>query len=689
MTVSSKPARTVSFISLILCLLFFIGTLLLGRWTQFFAITAASWLSLGAALIWLVLTIHFQQIVLAQQEKLDMDQVSRDSRDTAIFEQNQEQQTLFAVAQKRLDTFEKWFLPIFSGLIALYHVLIGLYLLREVINGFAIEPGQSLIGAVAMMAVAFISFLMSRYATGMSASKEVPQWKPLRAGGSILLALALLCFAMAIGLALAQFKKYIILDALNWVIPSLLIILGAETALNIIFDIYRPRIKGQYNRSAFDSRLLGVINEPGGVFHTAASAIDYQFGFKVSQTWFYKLLEKAVIPLLLFAIFTLYLMSVIVIVDPDEQAIIEHLGNPVTEAGEVRIKEPGISFKWPWPIDIAYTYPVRKINEIQIGYVPEIDPETGMMKRELLLWGKSHYKEEFPILVASEAQTAGDTAGAVPVSLINANIPVQYRVKDLYAFLYHHHNPEEVLQTLCYQELTRYAACSTIEVEGDDIEKSLLGAGREKAKQILTECFQQAADARQLGVEIVFVGVQGIHPTPEVAADYQKVIGAVQSKQAIIFDALAQRNRALTSLAGSVEQAGDLYELARAYQQVRRSGDQDRLGSLGTKLDGAFAEARGEIFTTLRQAQSYAYERAILAQATGKRFADQVKAYHAAKAIYRQHVRLNTLEEGLSDARKYVVTADANDSEVFIVDMQEKLTPSLYDIGAIQENPQK
>ena len=31
--------------------------------------------------------------------------------------------------------------------------------------------------------------------------------------------------------------------------------------------------------------------------------------------------------------------------------------------------------------------------------------------------------------------------GALPVSLIKANVPVQYRVKDLYSFLYNHSQP--------------------------------------------------------------------------------------------------------------------------------------------------------------------------------------------------------------------------------------------------------
>jgi hypothetical protein len=47
------------------------------------------------------------------------------------------------------------------------------------------------------------------------------------------------------------------------------------------------------------------------------------------------------------------------------------------------------------------------------------------------------------------------------------------------------------------------------------------------------------------------------------------------------------------------------------------------------------------------------------------------------------------LEEGLANIRKYVVVADTNDSQVYIVDLQEKLTPSLYEMGGFEEQPKK
>jgi len=688
MTDSSKRPEHVSLVSLILSVIFFGITFFLGRWSGVFAISAVSWLYLSVALIWFVLSIQFHQRSLAEREKLDMSVLSRDEKASTIFQAKSERATLFFVAQRRLEIIEKWFLPIFSALIALYQVIIGLFLLNALRSGVESELKQPLLCAIFMMAMAFASFLLSRYATGMSAQM---QWKPLRAGGSSMLGAALLSFALAVILALVHlFGFEFLLEIMSAVILALLIILGTETALNLVLDIYRPRLKGQYNKSAFDSRLLGVINEPGSILRSAADAIDYQFGFKVSQTWFYKLLEQAIVPLVLFGVVTLYLLSCVVVIAPDEEAIVERFGNPVSDTNDVRLIGPGLTLKWPWPIEIAYKYPTKRILEIGIGYVVEDDPQAREEPKPKL-WGTKHYKEEYHLLVASEQSSTASGAGTVPVSLVIAAVPVQYRIKDLYSYIYNHNEPEEVLESICYRELTKFASSAKIEVEDEsDDEQSLLGAGRADAAQTLTDRIQAAADKIGLGVEIVFLGLQGVHPPIEVAADYQKVIGAVQQKQKLILDAQARRNKILSTRVGSVDKAEDLYELALKYEQVQDVNSPEEVEKYGRQLDEAFEQAKGEIFKTLRESRTYAFEKATLAEATGQRFAGQLKAFREAPEIYIREQWLAMHEETLKNIRKYVIVADQNDTQITIIDLAQSQTPGIYQgLGDFEESSEK
>jgi len=676
--------------SLVVSLVFFGVTFFLGRWSGFFGVSAVAWQLLAAAMIWLVLAIQFHQRSLAEQEKLDMGQLAREKESSTIFQAKGDQLALLAAAQRRLDVLEKWFLPLFAALIAAYEIGLGFYLLYAMPASADPKTQQPpLVVAIIATTVAFVSFLLSRYATGMSVELR---WKPLRAGGSYLLGVALLCFALALTLAGVHFQFFTPVRVIGYVIPVLLTVLGVETALNVVLDIYRPRLKGQYGRAAFDSRLLGILNEPGGVFRSAAAAIDYQFGFQVSQTWFYKLLEKAIVPLILFSAVTLYLASCILVVSPNEQAVIERFGNPLTAGGVPRLAGPGMQLKFPWPIDIAYKYPTKQVMELHIGYVPKTAERTGRVIPEpSLLWGQTHYKEEYNLLVASEYAGERLEEGAAPVSVVKANIPVQYRIRDLYAYIYHHNQPDSLLEAICYRELTKFAASASVEAEdtaasGERVEANLLGAGRTRAKDVLAKKIQDAADQEGLGIELVFLGVQGIHPPPEVAPDYQAVAAAVQRRQALVLQAQAERNRTLSTLIGSVKTAYDVSNLAAQYQKAREEGRTEDADKLGKRLDNAFANAKGDIFTILREAQSYAFEKATLAKAAAERFTGQLKAYRAAPQIYVREQRLAVLEEALRGIRKYIIVSDPNDSEVVIMDLQEQLTPDLYKIGGLPEN---
>ncbi len=677
MKITSKRAEYVAITALVLSLIFFAITMIVGEVSKSFAVFALSWQILGGALVWLVLVVLYHHRSLAEQEKLDMALLAGGAESDTIFQGGAGREELFAVAQKRLVTLEKWFVPIFTILIAVYEVVVGLWVLKNVpaLDGIALKNPQ--LGAVFLVIIAFVSFLISRFATGMSAEN---QWRELRAGGSMLLATAVLSFAIAVGLAFAQFKMLMPIVVLGWVGPILLIVLGVEIALNSVMDVYRPRLAGQYARLSLDSRLLGIINEPGGILHTFASAIDYQFGFKVSQTWFYQLMEKAVVPLVLFSIFTLYALSCVVIVQPGEQAIIEHFGS--FENGG-KLVEPGLTFKLPWPFDIAYKYETKRVAQVNVGFkVSDEDIESN----KPLLWGEKHYEEEYPLLVSTrEAEGTDDKEGTVPVSIVQAAVPVQYIIKDLEKYVYNNSDPEAMLEAICYGELARFAASSTIDVdlaeEGLDTNESLLGAGRKAAGELLTESVQAAADEAGLGIEIVMFGLQGVHPQAELAEAYQEVIGAVQKKQANILNAQAQRNGILTALAGSIEQAEKLYDLARSYQEAKEKGaSAAEIEKLGKDLDEAFANADGEIFMKLSAAKSYAFERARLAEATGKRFAGQLTAYRASPDIYLRLQRLEMLEEALKGVRKYVVIAEEGDREIYEIDLTEELMTGLFDM---------
>ncbi|RKY07562.1 MAG: hypothetical protein DRP56_05510 [Planctomycetota bacterium] len=677
MNLSPHKAKTVSVVAFVLSLFFFIFTLILGLFSRTLGMYLLSWQILSGVLVWVVLIAQFYQRTLAEQEKLDMGQLSKAADQGTIFSGTADRMAMMAVAQKRLKFLEKWVVPVSAILIATYQIVMGLLLFKGKVLDVSpawSDPKHLLLSAVLMAAVSFIAFLFSRYATGMSAETE---WKPLRAGGSYLLATALLGFALAISLALAQFKHAQGLAILNYVIPLLLIVLGVEIVLNAVLDIYRPRVAGQYSRTAFDSRILGLFNEPGGILHTVSHTIDYQFGFQVSQTWFYKLLEKAIFPLVLFALVILYLMSSFVVIGPGQAGVVERYGIAVRDLAS------GLHPKYPWPIETVFVHPVDRIQKITIGYAGKQTDEKAF------LWGVKHYEEEYNLLVAVQTDSSDDGDGAVPVSIVQASVPVLYRISDVRKYIYNHKDSRQLLEAICYRELTRYAVSAKIETDDTESggQQSLLGAGRMAAASELKRRIQDAVNRADLGVEIVLLGLQGVHPPPEVTKEYEEVIAAVQEKQTTVLNALAEKNKIMIELGGSIAEVDALYNLALEFERSKEQGKEQRTEQLRNELQAAFGSVEGNVFRILRQAESYAFEQVNLAQGEGLRFDGQLKAYHASPEIYKKLQRLMTLEETLESIRKYIIVADNEDALIYIVDLQEKLAQSLYDMDlGLEEN---
>src|SRR5262249_24197752 len=107
----------------------------------------------------------------------------------------------------------------------------------------------------------------------------------LRPGASSLLLGAYVCLIVAVTLAgsWSGVPKVDLFVAQG--LSLLLGLLAIETLIALVLEIYRPRVKGKIGRPLYESRLTGLLAHPEGLFTTAAQALDYQFGFKVSETW--------------------------------------------------------------------------------------------------------------------------------------------------------------------------------------------------------------------------------------------------------------------------------------------------------------------------------------------------------------------------------------------------------------------
>ncbi len=558
-----------------------------------------------------------------ETERLEMGELAKSRTGTALFEGSSDDTML---AKKARQQFEKWAVPAFTIILLIIQVMAVWWYYDRITKMEPPTSSQSLFALAMFAALGLVLFLLGTYSSKLA---RYEGHRLLRPGSSVTLLGAMICAVGAVAevfdyLGYPKYDRWI-----AWVLVAILALVAFETLFALVFEVFRPRVKGKEVRLVYESRLIGLLGSPGGLFSTAAQALDYQFGFKVSDTWFFQFLHERLGRLLLFWAGLFWASTSLVFLEPPEQGLLERFGNPVVSRG---ILEPGWHLKLPWPMDAVHRYPVRSLQSFNIGFEPDPTKE----KERTLLWTVPHYKTEVHMLVASREQTPvieGGTQQAVPVNFLAVSIPVQFTINDVRAWAYNHSGPSELLERIANREVVRYL------VSVDMLK--IMGEGRLQAAEEMTKRIQNVADQHKLGVSIAFVGVQDFHPPPgdkdrPVAAAFEKEVGALAQKEALILEA-----------------EGDLAEaIPRATaESLKRVNDSKAASAI--KVELALGEA--------------------------DQFEAQRKANAAAPTMYRARTQLETLSRAMAKARKYVI-ASTNEHRVMQIDLQEKIRDDLLDV---------
>jgi len=606
----------------------------------------AGWVLLAGVPVWFLCLLHVRQKRLADEEAVDWERLMKERESAggrgALFEVEEGEAFLM---RHRLRSFERIWLPVASlFIVAILGVLFFLLVWRGVLGVKVAQVEQSLNYGKILLAVcfllveAFAAFLLGMFAAGMA--KEAV-WRDIRPGASYMM-FGAACLGLAIvGFVASWFRFYVVELIVCWLIAVSFALIAAETLLNFIINRYRPRTPGTEVRFAYDSRLLELVTSPGSLLSTAASTLDYQFGFKVSDTWFYRFMERMIAPIILFDLLALYVLSCVVIVDTSERAVVERFGSPFTRAGQLRLLGPGLHLKYPWPVDKAYRVPVRQAHALVIGRGREVEGVTDW------LWTQEHFEDEYKVLVATEVterEEENEKDRPPPVNFLATTLSLHYRVRDdaesIRNYVYRVSDVERLLKSIAYRELTKYMASVDFY---DAMCTQRHAVGEELRRRI-----QNAPDIRDLGIEVFFAGIQGIHPPVEdgVGEAFERVVAAQEEKEATILKAQAY-----------------------AVEQVRL----------------AEFDARRLIV----QAQGEAVEREILARADAERFEKQLALYRLAPRIFRLWHFFDAALEGLRKCRKYVVLAEDYDHLVTIIDVTQTKAPSLLRVGKIGEEEEE
>ncbi len=574
------------------------------------------------------LVAAWRERLLQRVREEQRERVAAASAEThSLFAAGPDTETPFSAAHQ-VRQYERFVLPAVPFLLAAICGGGGVWLLNEA--GTPSDPPPT--GAMAagfLAGRAFVVFLLHRL---LLAAPQQPEGTPARAP-AIWLGLTALaaCFSAVIVLADAWAGTTLAGPALlaGAVVTALL---AAEAFLMGIARFYTSRSKRAHLPA---SRLGALLCVPSAWAHSLAGALDYQFGFRISETVFYRTARRLLLPLLIAQAMLLGLSHCLVILEPHEAAVLEFMGRPDPE----RVLSSGYHLVLPPPLHRVRRYPVNRIETLQIGF-ERPDDHAHDHQEEILLWSEEHHHDEHDFLVAArdidrERDLFIPEDDQVPVNLLSISLSMNVQVTNLMHYLTAYRDPLEIIRQTAARHLMREA------VHADVFD--LMGPGQLAFTRRIQGMLEQTVAELNLGLAIRSLDLLGIHPPVAVAGAYEAVIGADEIYEASILEGNAYRIRRLPAA------------MAEAYERRQRA-----------------VAIRDSRMTT--------------ASAESELFSERAHAANLAPLVYPMRAYLDVLEDRFPRTTRHLIVAPA-DTDVIEIDFTERPYADLLDAAGRLERP--
>ncbi len=660
------------------------------------SVIASAWAFCGL-IVWLGLILVFHQHKLERLESLEFDAGPRTDDQGRMFAVDEAR-----VARKRLDLMHRILMPALSLVYA--GLLIGLA--WAVLWWMAAKDGRDVdYGRFEttqlpgwQLAVGFgsalIGFIFSRFVAGMAVQKA---WTNLRGGAAVMVGNALVSSALGIGTVFLLLEENAgdarpVLEGISYGIAFFMIAVAAETLLNFVLNLYRPRRAGEVPRPAFDSRVLSLLAAPDSIVRSINEAVNYQFGFDITSSWGYQLVLRNFIRLFAIGATVVLALTTLVVVQPQEQAVRLRFGDRVGT-----VYQGGPMAKLPWPVDTALVLDVNLVRELPLG--------NGLLRKftkdDEVFWGEQTGevdKNANLFLVGagarpspSRATSAGfglseavaEAQATDQFALVEADIVLQYRVRSgqLEKFLDFANDArsrgeqldmrERMLRSVAMREVTRVMSTRSLdEVLTPPTEKPLV--------DVLAKSIQSAYDTLDCGVEVVGISIPRLRPPGPEGGKFEELSIARQNGRRQLEKEQSTVQTQLSMIIGDMARADELVKgieelkaLESSYARTKDAETRAKADALQARLEQIVIDSRARAASVISNARAMRWTTLMNAQAISEDVLGQASAWRVDPELYRTRKTMEALGQALAGVRvKYMLLPDAERVRVDI-EMQE------------------
>ena len=229
----------------------------------------------------------------------------------------------------------------------------------------------------------------------------------------------------------------------------------------------------------------------------------------------------------------LWAISGIYIVDPDEEGIVLRFGE------YNRSVPPGPHYHVPFPVESVYTPKVTQVQRVEVGF-----RSTGK--------GRTFQQGQVRTIPEEASTLTGDE------NIVNVQFSVQYKIRDAVEYLFRVTDQAAVVRNAAEAAMREIIGTSQID--------SVLTDGKLKVQDDATRLLQNILDRYEVGVHVIAVQLQDVHPPQDVIEAFKDVASAREDKSRIINEAEAYRNEILPKARG---RAAEMVNQASAYKATR------------------------------------------------------------------------------------------------------------------------
>lgn len=231
------------------------------------------------------------------------------------------------------------------------------------------------------------------------------------------------------------------------------------------------------------------------------SFLENNTGITMRGLWSMRLI-KQIVPYTIISVAALFWVSTgIVQVEANQEAVVYRLGVLQEET-----LKPGLHFTLPAPFDKVEYYNTENINKVIIGYEPKVESDN--------LWTMSHGSNEHKLLLGNGNE------------LVSINLRIEYKIRDLITYVSVSKSPDSMISAHAYNLITERVIQTDL--------KTLLAVDRDAFASTFKKDLDDVLNKNDVGVEVVSVSMESIHPPLDIAEYYQKVISAEIEAEEIV-----------------------------------------------------------------------------------------------------------------------------------------------------------